>query len=75
MYSLDHCYLDYQCAVILQDFDLANSLLAAVPSSRHDDLARFLDEQGFTEGALQLAQDKELRFDLALKLGRTDVGM
>ena len=74
MYSLDHSYLDYQCAVVLQDFDLANSLLSTVAPSRHDDLARFLDEQGFTEGALQLAEDKELCFDLALKLGQIDVG-
>ena len=59
--------------MVLQDFDLANSLLGAVNTDRHNDLARFLDEMGFTEGALQLASDKELRFDLALKLGQVEV--
>lgn len=73
-FSLDHAYIDYQCAVVLQDFDLANSLLSAVSTDRHNDLSRFLDEMGFTEGALQLASDKELRFDFALKLGQVDVG-
>lgn len=72
-YSLDHTYLDYQCAVVLQDFDLANSLLSSVSPTRYNDLARFLDEQGFTEGAMQLASDKELCFDFALKLGDVDV--
>lgn len=74
-YSLDHAYLDYQCAVVLQDFDLANSLLSSVSLTRYNDLARFLDEQGFTEGAIQLASDKELCFDFALKLGNVDVGL
>ena len=73
-YTLDHSLLDYECAVIDQDFELANQLLAEVAPSDYDRLARFLDVQGFTDGALQLARDPELRFELALKLGKSDVG-
>lgn len=72
-YSLDHALLDYECAVVAQDFEAANALLASIDGSNHDALAQFLDKQGFTEGALQLARDPELRFDLALELGRADV--
>ena len=72
-YSLDHALLDYECAVVAQDLEAANALLASIDSSHHDALAQFLHKQGFTEGALQLARDPELRFDLALELGRADV--
>lgn len=72
-YSLDHALLDYECAVVAQDFEAANVLLASIDGSHHDALAQFLHKQGFTEGALQLARDPELRFDLALELGRADV--
>lgn len=72
-YSLDHALLDYECAVVMQDFEAANALLASIDGSHHDALAQFLHKQGFTEGALQLARDPELRFDLALELGRADV--
>ena len=72
-YSLDHALLDYECAVVAQDFEAANALLASIDASHHDALAQFLHKQGFTEGALQLARDPELRFDLALELGRADV--
>ena len=72
-YSLDHALLDYECAVVAQDFDAANALLASIDVTHHDALAQFLHKQGFTEGALQLARDPELRFDLALELGDTEV--
>ena len=72
-YSLDHAMLDYECAVADQDFDLANQLLPAVAPAQYDRLARFLDEQGFPESAVLLAQDPDLRFELNLKLGNSEV--
>ena len=72
-YSLDHALLDYECAVVDQDFDLANQLLAEVSASQYDRLARFLDVQGFPESAVLLAQDADLRFELNLKLGNSEV--
>ena len=72
-YSLDHALLDYKYTMVAQDFEAANALLASIDGSHHDALAQFLHKQGFTEGALQLARDPELRFDLALELGRADV--
>lgn len=72
-YSLDHALLDYECAVVEQDFATANTLLASIDSTHHDALAQFLHKQGFTEGALRLARDPEMRFDLALELGDAEV--
>lgn len=50
-----------------EDFELANTLLASIDTTHYDELARFLQKQGFVAEALQLAQDPELRFDLALE--------
>ena len=50
-----------------EDFELANTLLASIDTTHYDELARFLQKQGFVAEALQLAQDSELRFDLALE--------
>ena len=47
-YSLDHALLDYECAVVAQDFEVANALLASIDGSHHDALAQFLHKQGFT---------------------------
>ena len=54
-YSLDHALLDYECAVVDQDFELANQLLPAVSPAQYDRVARFLDVQGFPESARPVA--------------------
>ena len=72
-YSLDHALLDYECAVVDQDFELANQLLPAVSPAQYDRVARFLDVQGFPESAVLLAQDPDLRFELNLQLGNSEV--
>lgn len=72
-FTIDHTLLDYECAVISQDFEAANQYLSFVPHSQYDRLARFLRSQEFLQPALELAQDPALRFDLALDLGDYEV--
>ena len=55
--------------------DAAQSMLEAgeIPEAEIGKVARFLEGQGYKEEALQVATDKEHRFDLALALGRLDI--
>ena len=52
-----------------EDFELANTLLASIDTTHYDELARFLQKQGFVAEALQL----DLRFDLALEAQDVEV--
>ena len=61
--------------MIAEDFALANTLLASIAVAHYDELARFLQKQGFVDEALQLAQDPELRFDLALESQNIEVAL
>jgi coatomer subunit beta' len=65
--------LEYQTAVVREDFAAANQILPSVPVSQHDEIARFLESQGFKKLALTVARDPDLRFDLAVELGQLDV--
>ena len=56
-----------------RDFDAANKILPSIPRDQYDSVARFLDSQGFREEALVVAQDPDMRFDLALQLDKLEV--
>lgn len=60
--------LNYQTAVVRQDFETANTILPLVPKSEYPSIARFLESQGFKEEALAVTPDLEHRFELAIDL-------
>jgi coatomer subunit beta' len=60
--------LNYQTAVVRQDFETANSILPSIPKSEYVSIARFLESQGFKEEALAVTPDLEHRFELAIDL-------
>lgn len=65
--------LEYQTAVVRQDFETAASVLPSIPVEQHNRIARFLEAQGYKEEALQVATDNEHRFELAMALEKMDV--
>lgn len=65
--------LEYQTAVVRKDFDRANELLRAVPKEQYNDIAKFLQSQGFKEEALMVTRDPDHKFELALQLNKLDV--
>lgn len=50
-------------------------MLPEIPAKETGKVARFLDDQGELELALDLATDPDHRFDLAIRLGKLDVAM
>mmetsp|Transcript_15386 Transcript_15386/g.23181 ORF Transcript_15386/g.23181 Transcript_15386/m.23181 type:complete len:1014 (+) Transcript_15386:125-3166(+) len=65
--------LNYQTAVVRQDFETANAILPSIPRSEYAAVARFLESQGFKEEALAVTPDLEHRFELAIDLRKLSV--
>ena len=55
--------------------EAAAEMLADIPVDQKGKIARFLEGQGFKEEALEVATDKEHRFELALALGRLEIAL
>jgi coatomer subunit beta' len=72
-FTLNLVLLEYQTAVVRRDFNTANAILSRIPVNEMDNVARFLESQGFKEEALQLSTDPDQRFDLAVQLAKLDV--
>jgi len=71
-YSIELSVLQYQTAVMREDFDTANEVLPAIPKESRARVAHFLEKQGFKKQALAVTTDPEHQFDLALQLGELD---
>ena len=65
--------LQYQTAVVRQDFAVANALLPSIPESELSNVARFLESQGYKEEALVVSRDPDQQFELALDLKKLSV--
>lgn len=65
-YYLSIAVLEYQTVIMRGELEMADELLDSIPSKDYNTIARFLEEQGFKEKALELAQDNDQKFDLAL---------
>jgi coatomer subunit beta' len=72
-FALSLPVLEYQTAVVRRDFAAANRILPEVPRDQLNAVAKFLEGQGFKEQALAVADDPDLKFDLAVTLGKLDV--
>ena len=69
-YQLLTSVLEYQTWVLRGNFEEANQILGsgAIPGSENNNIARFLESQGYKEEALEVASDPDLRFSLALQV-------
>ena len=68
-YSLLLSVLEYQTAVMRQDFETADKVLPTVPREHRTRVAHFLEKQGFKSQALAVTCDPEHKFELAVQLG------
>jgi coatomer subunit beta' len=71
-WSLPVAVIDYQTAILRGDLEGAASLLPSIPSNEKDKLARFLETQGLISLAIQVTDDPEHRFDLAIQSNELD---
>lgn len=71
-YTLSLDMLEYQTLVLRGELDAAQALLSKL-SSHRSKIAQFLDNQGLKEMALEVSDDPEQRFDLALAIGNLEV--
>ncbi|KAF7492314.1 Coatomer subunit beta' [Sarcoptes scabiei] len=67
-YSLLLPVLEYQTAVMRNDFEAADKILPSIPKEQRTRVAQFLEKQGYQSQALAVSSDPEHRFDLALQL-------
>lgn len=74
-FALSVSVIEYQTLVLRGDMEAAQTMLDSgdIPDAEMSKIARFLEGQGYKEEALQVATDKEHRFELALALGNLDI--
>ncbi|VVT56082.1 uncharacterized protein SAPINGB_P004793 [Magnusiomyces paraingens] len=65
--------LEYQTLILRGDMDLASEVLEDIPETEKTKVARFLEAQGYPEIALEVSEDPEQRFDLAITLGNLKI--
>eukprot|EP00455_Lapot_gusevi_P000869 TRINITY_DN1036_c0_g1_i9.p1 TRINITY_DN1036_c0_g1~~TRINITY_DN1036_c0_g1_i9.p1 ORF type:complete len:466 (-),score=191.14 TRINITY_DN1036_c0_g1_i9:54-1451(-) len=72
-YQLLLSLLAYQTAIVRRDLEAAEGHLANIPREHHNKLAHFLEAQDLKELALQVSNDPEHKFELALQLKRLEL--
>ncbi|TID19218.1 hypothetical protein CANINC_003788 [Pichia inconspicua] len=66
-YYLSLAVLEYQTVVMRGDLEYADSIIDNIDQRDINKIARFLEEQGYTEKALKLSTDNDQKFDLAMQ--------
>ncbi|CAB3979431.1 Coatomer subunit beta [Paramuricea clavata] len=72
-YSLLLSVLEYQTAVMREDFETAKQVLPTIPKEQRNRVAHFLEKQGYKQQALAVSCDPEHRFELAVQLGELKI--
>lgn len=72
-FSLLLSVLEYQTAVMRQDFETADKVLPTIPREQRNRVAHFLEKQGFKTQAMAVTCDPEHKFDLAIQLGDLEI--
>eukprot|EP00117_Sycon_ciliatum_P018174 scpid38622/ scgid16887/ Coatomer subunit beta&apos; Beta&apos; p102 len=67
-FALSLSVLEYQTAVMRQDFDAADKFLPQIPVDQRTRVAHFLEKQGFKAQAMQVTTDPDHKFELAIAL-------
>lgn len=74
-FALSVAVIEYQTLVLRGDVDAAQEMLPDIPEDQKGKIARFLEGQGYKELALEVATDKEQKFELALALGQLGIAL
>uniref|UniRef100_A0A0K0FNC6 Coatomer subunit beta' n=1 Tax=Strongyloides venezuelensis TaxID=75913 RepID=A0A0K0FNC6_STRVS len=61
--------LEYQAAILRRDKAKAIEIMETIPNDQKTRIAHFLQKQGLLKVALDITQDADHKFDLAIKLG------
>jgi coatomer subunit beta' len=72
-YTLHLALVEYQSAIMRNDFDTASKFFEQLPESLHTRIARFLENQGYPQEALQISKDDDHCFELAVQLEKLDL--
>ncbi|GAM26141.1 hypothetical protein SAMD00019534_093160 [Acytostelium subglobosum LB1] len=67
-YTLHIDVINYQTAILREDFDTATKLLPKIPQDKRNAIAHFLESQGHKEMALETSMDLDHKFELAIQL-------
>ena len=74
-WSLSLTVIEYQTAILRGDLDTAAEVLPTIPSDQRNRIARFLESQDLKELAMNVTEDVEHRFDLAIQLDKLDIAV
>ncbi|KAJ2962985.1 hypothetical protein NQZ79_g1994 [Umbelopsis isabellina] len=74
-WSLSLTVIEYQTAILRGDLDTAAEILPTIPTDQRNRIARFLESQELKELAMDVTEDVEHRFDLAIQLDKLDVAV
>lgn len=74
-YALSLSVVEYQTLVLRGDMETAAEVLETIPKDQMNKIARFLENSGRPEMALEVATDSEHRFDLALALNNLPIAL
>jgi len=72
-YSLPQSVIEFETAILREDFDTAKVILPTIPSDQLNKIARFLESQKLYEMALSVSTDPEHKFSLSIQLQKLDV--
>lgn len=65
--------VEYKTLILRGDVETAAEVLEGIPEDQHNMLAKFLEAKDMPELALEVATDPDLKFELAVALGRLDL--
>lgn len=76
-FALSVSVIEYQTLVLRGDLESATEMLnqGDIPEDQKNKIARFLEGQGYKEQALEVATDREHRFELALGLNELQIAL
>eukprot|EP01125_Pyxidicula_operculata_P006786 TRINITY_DN2331_c0_g1_i1.p1 TRINITY_DN2331_c0_g1~~TRINITY_DN2331_c0_g1_i1.p1 ORF type:complete len:896 (+),score=185.86 TRINITY_DN2331_c0_g1_i1:92-2779(+) len=72
-YTLHLSVINYQTAVLRRDFATAEKTLPKIPDQDRTRIAHFLESQGHKRVALQVSNDLDHKFELAIQLGELKI--
>lgn len=74
-FALSLAVVEYQTAILRQDFDGADEILKTVPGDQRNRIARFLESQDLKKMALSVSTDPDHKFELAISLDDFDTAL
>lgn len=72
-YLLPQSIIEYETAILREDFDSANLILPNIPTEHLNKIAIFLESQKLYEMAMNISTDPEHKFTLSLQLKKLDI--